>query len=122
MLAILRVKALLHPELRAPLTWNGLRAILRRERIQLEHAEIATPAALITFRGRPRILLNPTTSIARHSYYVAHELAHWWAHGEAEPVYYVGDESPNAIREDEADDMATWMLGSDAVRRALEDA
>ena len=83
-------------------------------------APIATPAALLTFSGHAVIVLNNRLPVGRQSYYVAHELGHLWAHGEAEPVYYIGDESPDAVREDEADDMATWMLGSEAVRRALE--
>lgn len=118
---MLHAKAELHPELRRPLTWNGVRAILRRERIALVRAPIATPAALLAFGGRAQIILNPRLPVGRQSYYVAHELAHWWAHVDSEPVYYIGDGSAAEDREDEADIMATWMLADAHVRAYLED-
>lgn len=108
--------------MQGPLTWNGARAILRREGIELVRAPIATAAALLQLGGRAVIVLNPRLPVGRQSYYIAHELGHLWAHGGAEPVYYIGDGSVAADREDEADLLATWMLAGREVRAYLTEA
>jgi Zn-dependent peptidase ImmA (M78 family) len=120
MLDLLHQKAASHPELRRPLTWSGARAIMRREGIRLVRAPIATPAALLQLGGRAVIVLNSRLPVGRQSYYVAHELAHLWAHGADEPVYYIGDGSVAEDREDEADLIATWMLAEEHIRAFLE--
>ena len=97
-----------------------MRAILRREGVSLVRAPIATPAALLTLAGHAVIVLNNRLPVGRQSYYVAHELAHLWAHGAAEPVYYIGDAAVADDREEEADILATWMLGSPQVRAYLD--
>ena len=66
-------------------------------------------------------MLNNRLPAGRQSYYIAHELGHLWAHGSAEPVYYIGDATVADDREDEADLIATWLLADEHVRAYLDE-
>lgn len=102
-----------HPELRRRLTWNGARAILRRLRIEVVYAPGVSEAALVCMGGVTVVLLNSDVPPRRHTYRLAHELAHYWLHAdrEAEPVYRMDAMWPDDTREDEAELVATVMLG-----------
>lgn len=93
---------------------------MRREGIRLFRAPIATPAALLVLGSRAAIVLDSRLPVGKQSYYLAHELGHLWAHGDAEPVYYIGDGSVAEDREDEADVLATWMLADSGIRAWLD--
>lgn len=102
-----------HPELRRPLTWNGARAILRRERIPLVMVPLIRPAALISSGGVSVLMLNSNIPPRRHTHFVAHELAHHWLHGAGDEgtVYHMATDWPDDPREDEAEILAALLLG-----------
>lgn len=110
---ILEEARALHPELRRPLTWNGLLAVLRRERIQVVHAPLSRPAALISGLGTHVLLLNSDLPPRRHTYYAAHEYAHAKLHvGEGEePCFFMDHDWGDDPREDEAEYFAACLLG-----------
>jgi Zn-dependent peptidase ImmA (M78 family) len=103
----------IHPELRRPVTWNGLRAILRRLGIPIVMAPMVRPAALLSQLGASVLLLDADTPPRRHTYFVAHELAHFWLHADEPdvPVYHYDACYSDDPREDDAEILATLMLG-----------
>jgi Zn-dependent peptidase ImmA (M78 family) len=102
-----------HPELRRVLTWNGVRAICRRLGIPIIAVPMPRPAKLIAPLGTPVILVDANTPPRRHTWFVAHELAHVFlghACGE-EFVFHLHECWPDDPREDEAEVLTTLMLG-----------
>lgn len=95
--------------------------ILEREAITLAHAPMPREAALIAGGGVAVIVLNANTPVRRHTYRIAHELAHLWLHVDLEEqlVYHMDCDEADDPRETEAEAFATWMLGSAAIRRLL---
>jgi hypothetical protein len=124
-LAIVRSKREIHPELARPLGWNGFRRILAREDISLVVTAMAKrDAQLICFDGQWAILLNSNSCPRRHLYYGVHELGHLWCHHDPPAArdrsgYTTcrkeGDEDP---REGEAELFCVYVLGG---RRFQED-
>ena len=110
---VLEEKRGIHPEARVPLGWNGLLAILRRERISVVYAPLLRPAALLTNRGISVLLLNSDLPPRRHTYYGAHELGHAWLHAdtETEACFHMDVVWPDDPREDEAEYCAACLLG-----------
>jgi hypothetical protein len=109
-------------ELRGALTWNGLLAILHRERIPVVRTPLVRSAALLSGGGVTVMLLNADVPGRRHLAFAAHELAHAWLHVHegSEVCFHMDDVWPEGdAREDEAELLATWLLGSHAVRRAF---
>lgn len=102
-----------HPELRRRLSWNGLAAVLRRERIQVVRVPMRTPAALLHRGGVSILMLNSDLPPRRHTYYCAHELGHHFLHAdqELEPVFHMDVIWPDDPREDEAEYFAACLLG-----------
>ncbi|HET8778006.1 MAG TPA: ImmA/IrrE family metallo-endopeptidase [Candidatus Limnocylindria bacterium] len=119
---VLEEKRALHPEMARPLTWNGLVAILRRERIPLVRTALVRTAACLTGGRVTVILVNSNVPPRRHTYFVAHELAHAWIHAddEADPVFHIDLERADDVREEEAELLATWLLGDESVRRYFQ--
>lgn len=103
----------LHPELRRRLTWNGLAAVIRRERIQVVYVPMNRPAALFCRCGVSVLMLNSDLPPRRHTYYAAHELGHHWLHADEDldPVYHMDVIWPDDPREDEAEYFAACLLG-----------
>jgi hypothetical protein len=111
-------------ELRGALTWNGLRSILGAERIPLVPTTMVRPAALIAGGGVAVMLINNNVPGRRHLAFAAHELAHRYLHaheddGAAEVCYHMDVDWSEDPREDEAELLAVWLLGSAAVRRSF---
>ena len=105
-------KRRIHPELWEPLTWNGLRAILRREQIKLVTTRMSRPAAAIVNGGVAVIVLNSDYVTRRHTYVATHELGHIWLHGncDGELCAFVDMDWRHDPREDEAEWFAMCVL------------
>jgi hypothetical protein len=116
--AVYESKREFHPELNEPLTWNGVRAVLRRESIELVMVPMVKEAALISAGGAAVILLNSELPPRRHTYRVAHELGHAWLHADSvlgdenehRWSYHMESECTPDPREDEAEAMALLLL------------
>jgi hypothetical protein len=124
---VLAAKRALHPELARPLTWRGLQRVLAREGVRLRLVPLVEPAQLAGFRGTWAILVNADLPPRRHTYYAAHELGHLWLHvdpaeGRGAKVYHFDHYDGDDPREEEAELLATWLLGSAAVRRSFAHA
>lgn len=102
-----------HPELRRPLTWNGAVAICRRLGIPLVYAPMVRPARCLALLGTPVLMLDSNTPPRRHTYFVAHELAHVFLHVDPSEgaVFNMEPCDPDDPREEEAEVLATLMLG-----------
>jgi hypothetical protein len=114
--ALVAAKRELHPELRRPLTWARLHAVCRRERIALCLADLPPehPAQLVPYFDRWSILVSDDISMKERVRLAAHELAHVWAHHDAqherwELVYQDLHPSPDDPAEREANAVA-WLL------------
>jgi hypothetical protein len=101
-----------HPELGRPVTWHGLRAVLKRERIWLTTAPLDVPAMLLSQFGYSVIVMNAELVPRDQARYAAHELAHVKLHvdGSHEPTFDVSPCSPADPREREAIYFATSVL------------
>lgn len=115
-LDLLAAKREQHPELRRALTWRGIERICTREGVLLVVRAHSEAAQLVGYDGTWSILVNANLPLRRHAYYAAHELAHLWLHvdaadGRGAMVFnfsgYAGDDP----REDDAEALATLMLG-----------
>lgn len=111
---IIEERRQVHPELSGPLTWEGVRAILRREGVLYAPVPLPQPARLIGHEGVWVILVD-SRQPRRHTYFVAHELGHLWAHvdrcGERwDCVYNMGVNWEEDPREDEAEYVAMQLL------------
>lgn len=109
---VLEQKREVHPELHAPLKWEGIRAILKKERIRLAYVQMQREAALISHAGVAVILLNSNRPAGRDTYLVAHELAHQWLHASTSPEWctFLDTDCSDEMREAEADYAAMLML------------
>lgn len=115
--AIVREKAVIHAELRAPLSYAGLRAILAREHVGLVVGDLPRPALLMQFGGKWSIIVDASVPKRRHLDYAAHELGHLWLHHDPtaerwERVYNMDDWIGPDPREDEVELFCTIVLGS----------
>ena len=54
-----------HPEMREPITWDGLRRVLEREQVDMIVEPLPRPAMLIGFRRRGSSLLRTIVQIPR---------------------------------------------------------
>jgi hypothetical protein len=122
---VLAAKALTHPELHAPLTWNALRGVLAREDVALEVRPIAKPARLIGFDGLWGVVVSSRFPARRHTYFAAHELGHLWLHvddadGRHVRCFNFDDYTSPDPREEEAETVAAWLLGDREVRAFLD--
>ena len=107
-----------HPELGAPLRWDGLRRILAREDVGLLTAQLprGANAQLVQFMGAWSIVLSADAPPRRHTYYAAHELGHLWLHHDrtcdrGECVYKMDDAWVDDPQEDDAEVFAACLLG-----------
>jgi hypothetical protein len=121
---VLAAKVRQHPELARPLTWNTLRRVLRREDVELVVAPLPKPARLVGFGGLWTIAVSSRHPTRRHTYFAAHELGHLWLHvddadGRHTRCYNFDDYTSPDPREDEAETVATWLLGDPEVRAFL---
>jgi hypothetical protein len=114
--ALVAAKREMHPELRRPLTWARLHAVCRRERITLALADLPPehPAQVVPYFDRWSILISDDISMKERVRLAAHELAHVWAHHDAqherwELVYQDLHPSPDDPAEREANAVA-WLL------------
>jgi hypothetical protein len=114
--ALVAAKRELHPELRRPLTWARLHAVCRRERVALCLADLPPehPAQLVPYFDRWSILISDDLSMKERVRLAAHELAHVWAHHDAqherwELVYQDLHPAPDDPAEREANAVA-WLL------------
>lgn len=115
-LAVVRAKAAVHPELSAPLTFDGLRRILAREDVALLIGQCERPAQLVQYWGRWHIVVDEAVPRRRHLYYATHELGHLWLHHDGtaerwERVYNMDDWEGPDPREDDAELFVTIVLG-----------
>lgn len=112
-LAVLEAARVIHPELRRPLTWNGARAVCRRLEIPLVFHRMPRAGRVVALLGTPVIVLNPDVPPRRHTMVLAHEIAHVLLHVErdGEAVYHMDACWPDDPREDEAEVLATLLLG-----------
>lgn len=118
-IAVVRARAEIHPELRAPLTWDGMRRILAREDVGLFFLPSPHPAELVNVDGVWSIIISKRPTVApprRHLYYATHELGHLWLHHDRtcerwETVYNMGYDIGPDPREDEAELFCTLVLG-----------
>jgi hypothetical protein len=78
--AVISTKSSEHPELRAPLTLQGLRRVLARERIAWLVRRHPRPAQLVPFLGQWSIVVDVRTPVAQYTICGAHELGHLWLH------------------------------------------
>ena len=78
--ALLEGKRLTHPELREPLTWEGLRQVWAREGVLIVSGELPADAVLLSALGTAVIVLNCALHPQRRAARGAHELGHWWLH------------------------------------------
>jgi Zn-dependent peptidase ImmA (M78 family) len=124
-LAIVRSKREIHPELARPLGWNGFRRILAREDISLVVTAMAKrDAQLICFDGQWAILLNCNSCPRRHLYYGVHELGHLWCHHDpycsrSERIYNMQEDDGEDPREEEAELFCVYVLGGRRFRRTF---
>lgn len=108
---LVEAKRRTHPELRAAVSYEGLKAVCAREGIAVLHGPLPTAGAALTYESRSVILIDSRRQARRETYVLAHELGHVWLHAEAEPVIYHMDEPwPDDPREDEAEAVATMLL------------
>ena len=115
-LAVVRAKAEIHPELAAPLGWAELRSICARENVGLFVLPLPRPAQLVQLEGAWSILLDSKQSRRRHAYFAAHELGHLWLHHDPtaerwERVYNMDDWEGDDPREGDAELFCTIVLG-----------
>jgi len=109
--ALLEGKRMTHPELREPLSWEGLRQVCAREGVSIVSGELPADAVLLSGLGTAVIVLNRELHPRRHTYRAAHELAHHWLHAEREPVIYtMRDPLAYDEREDDAEYVALRLL------------
>lgn len=100
-----------HPELRQPVTYQGIRAVCDREGILVMHGPLPFAGATVSYRGRHVIMVDPRRSPRRETYAIAHELGHVWLHADDEPaVRHMEEPWPDDPREDEAEAVATMLL------------
>ncbi|GLC25046.1 hypothetical protein [Roseisolibacter agri] len=105
-----------HHELRRELTWPALRRILAREGIALLVRPMPRPGKLLGIDGEWVILVDKR-SPRRHTYYAAHEYAHYKLHvegcatGRYEHVYNMDYFEGHDPREGEAEFLASLLLG-----------
>jgi len=121
---VLAAKAQRHPELARPLTWNTLRRVLKAEDVALVVADIRKPARLVGFDGLWTIAVSSRHPARRHTYYAAHEIGHLWLHvddadGRHVRCFNFDDYDSPDPREEEAETVATWLLGDRQVRSFL---
>lgn len=112
----IRERCELHPELTAPLRWDGLRRILARENVALLTVDLPRPAQLVQYRGEWGILLDRRAPPRRRLYYATHELGHLWLHHDRtcerwETVYNMGYDVGPDPREDEVETFCILVLG-----------
>lgn len=101
----------LHAELRAPLTWQTMTTILRREGISLLRLPLRHDAQVISCDGISVMAINSNAPTARHTYYAAHEYGHIKLHfRDGEIVYHTSACWPDDPREDDAEYFATQLL------------
>lgn len=102
----------IHPELQQPLTWNAMTRILGRERIVLFTTPLVHNAQVISCDGVSVIAINSNATVARHTYYAAHEWGHIKLHfrDPGEIVYHTTACWPDDPREDDAEHFATVLL------------
>ena len=122
-LGVLEAKKRIHPELRRPMTWNGLRRILAREDVALIITEMAKrEAQLVQFDGAWAILLDSNASSRRYTYFGIHELGHLWLHHDSaadrsDRIYNMLDGPSRDTREDDAELFAVYALGGKLFQR-----
>lgn len=116
--AVIDRKREVHPELRQPLRWHGLRRILAREDVGLFLAPmpVHVNAQLVPYLGSWSVLINSAKPARRHTYYGAHELGHLWLHHDRyferwETVFHMNHEWLADPEEDDAELFATLVLG-----------
>lgn len=102
----------LHPELREPLTWLSMSAILQREGITLITIPLVHDAQVISCDGVSVIAINSNAPVVRHTYFAAHEYGHIKLHFKEphEIVYHTSACWPEDPREDDAEYFATSLL------------
>lgn len=122
--AVLAAKRFVHPELHRPLTWKGLQRICAREDVGIYVRPHAEAAQLVVYDGGWGIIVDSRLPARRHTAWAAHELAHLWLHvdradGRHAAVFNLsGYEGPDP-REDDADFLATLLLGGPSFMRHL---
>ena len=102
-----------HAELRRPLTWNGAQALCRRLGVPVLMRPMPVPAQVVGALGTSVVLLDSNTPPRRHTYLLAHELAHvllGHTGGREGVVYHLTPCAPDDPREDDAELLATLML------------
>jgi Zn-dependent peptidase ImmA (M78 family) len=109
--AMLESKRERHPELRAPLAWPTLMSVCEREGVAISYGPLPCDAMLLARLGSAVIVLNSELHPRQHTYRAAHELAHWWLHGDREAAFYtMRDPVAHDAREDEAEYMALRLM------------
>lgn len=113
---VVRRKLAVHPELAAPLTFDGLRRIMAREDVALLVGACERPAQLVQYWGRWHIVIDADIPKRRYLYYAAHELGHLWLHHDPtaerwERVYNMDHWEGPDPREDDAETFCVIVLG-----------
>lgn len=112
--AVIERKSLVHPELHAPLRWDGLLRVLQREGVILARVPLDWPGQLFACEGMWILLINSDAPARRHTYIGAHELGHLWLHTDGDawtPCYQMTVDWPDDPREDDAELFAQMVLG-----------
>jgi hypothetical protein len=116
-----------HPELAEPLDWKAVERIARREGLDIMCVPMASKARLVGFGGRWTILLD-SSQPRWHTWYAAHELAHYWMHvqdsptGQYEACYHLTSlENQDDPAELEAELLADCLMGGPKLWAMLEE-
>ena len=90
---LIRTLAARHPELTEPVTFDGFRAIAKREHITVQLVLLSRPGRLLRIGEHVFIQLDKRLSVTDRTLAGMHEMCHFWRDDPGEACYNVEDDA-----------------------------